>query len=653
MAQTLHEIMDKDKLYTMIYSGVENEDYFKLLYDMGIRDFLMSYHYIKEKKISMNKYEGLGIKFFIDSGAHTYQNDPKYQEYPLEYWESHLQSYLKWAEDNKEYIFAIASFDFENLVGSEKVKEWYNKYFEPFMLKTGIPVCFVWHQNSHADWEAYCQRYPYVGFSSVNTMGESIDLNEYSAKLKIAERHNSLVHGFGMTRTSFLPKLPFFTSDSTTWLVGLQYGEINFWKGTKMSRLKKDKWKGDYLPKLVALGLDKDKLLAEDTFEMIKANILPFIQAEKYIREKLKARMYWLKPKSVANDINDIEYPSVEWLDNPDDTWVEYATKFNISQEDPQLAKDLIADVTCIMNWENPEYEDFIQDVYKPELINSLHDTWVNKITSSDEEKIQDLQNFFTEVLEGKNDKLLVLGTNFDRQPKEREHYIEEDLEETVDLTPEQFAKEVGNCLPPGSEAPEIDELDDEIFSDRGLVAVRDEKGRFLKGQKKVRKPKNIYSEKYPKLVCNTCYASQNCPEFKEGYVCAFNKMFKRFDCRNTEDILEAMQGMVNMNMERMQRVAIFEMLDGGMPDGNLTAMIDQNMRLMMNMKQVMQQQEVVRQTRVVTADGTTTETTQVNSSQPGILERLFMSNLGKNKQTASGDEDINNIIEVDHKEVD
>ena len=190
--------------------------------------------------------------------------------------------------------------------------------------------------------------------------------------------------------------------------------------------------------------------------------------------------------------------------------------------------------------------------------------------------------------------------------------------------------------------------MDEEIFSDSGLVTVRDEKGRFVKGQKKIKKPKNVYSEKYPKLVCNTCYASQTCPEFKAGYVCAYNKMFKRFDCRNTEDILEAMQGMVNMNMERMQRVAIFEMLDGGIPNGVLTNMIDQNMRLMMNMKQVMQQQEVIRQTRVVKADGTTTETTHVQSNQPGILERMFMNRGNKKDEEEVLDDDV---IEVEGKE--
>lgn len=655
----LGDVIDKTRNFSMLYSGVEDDKNFNILYDLGIRNFLMSYHYVQSKNLDVAMYEDKGIKFLIDSGAFTYMSNPKYNDYTIEQWEAHIERYLEWAKAHRSIIFAIASLDLELLVGGDKVQEWNEKYFEPFMLETGIPVCFVWHhEGTKLSWEQYCQRYPYVGVSwgTDSYQDGTGGLKTGQRMLKVAEKYGAVVHGMAMTRTSLLTKLPFYTVDSTTWMVGVQYGEVNWWRGTKMSRLKKDKWKGEMLDEICnTLGRNRELLLAEDNAEMIRVNVQAFQKAEEYIQSRAKSKLYWLKPQATEQSINDIEYPPVEWLDNPSDDWEQYAKQFNINTdlEDKQMAMDLVIDITCIMNWNNPEYEDFINDVYTPELIKGLHDCWVNKVVGDDEARIEDLQKFFTECIEGRNDRLLTLGTNFDRVAKEREHYIEEDLEETVDLTPEQFAKEVGNCLPPGSEAPEIDELDDEIFSDRGLVAVRDEKGRFLKGQKKVRKPKNIYSEKYPKLVCNTCYASQNCPEFKEGYVCAFNKMFKRFDCRNTEDILEAMQGMVNMNMERMQRVAIFEMLDGGMPDGNLTAMIDQNMRLMMNMKQVMQQQEVVRQTRVVTADGTTTETTQVNSSQPGILERLFMSNLGKNKETSNGDDDINNIIEVDHKEVD
>lgn len=244
----LSQVMDYKVPFELIYSGVENDSYFDILYECGIRNFLMSYHYIQNKHISFAKrFENKKVRLFIDSGAHTYQNDPKYQEVTIDEWEKHLQKYLKWSERNKEYIFAIASFDFENLVGAEIVDEWNKKYFEPFMLRTGIPVCFVWHQNSYNSWEYYCKRYPYVGFSSVNTEGVAIELQEYREKLKTAEKHDAVVHGFGMTRTGMLTELPFYTSDSTTWLVGLQYGEVNYWNGSKMQRLKKDAWKGKYL----------------------------------------------------------------------------------------------------------------------------------------------------------------------------------------------------------------------------------------------------------------------------------------------------------------------------------------------------------------------------------------------------------------------
>ena len=191
----LNEVMNFGVPFELIYSGVENDSYFDILYDMGIRNFLMSYHYICNKHINMEKRfaDEKNIRLFIDSGAHTYQNDPKYSEYGVDYWEDHLKKYLRWAERNKKYIFAIANFDFENMVGDEVVNRWNREYFEPFMLRTGIPVCFVWHQNSYEDWDFYCKRYPYVGFSSVNTEGESISLNEYKDRIKTAEKNNSLV----------------------------------------------------------------------------------------------------------------------------------------------------------------------------------------------------------------------------------------------------------------------------------------------------------------------------------------------------------------------------------------------------------------------------------------------------------------------------
>lgn len=672
---TVVEGLDYSRPFRMIYSGVENEQYFQLLYDMGIRDFLMSYHYIKEKHISMNKFKDKNVKFFIDSGAHTYQNDPKYREYDIAYWENHLQGYLKWAEKNREYIFAIASFDFENLVGGDIVAKWYREYFEPFSQRTGIPVCYVWHQDSSQDWEHYCQRYKYVGFSSVNTQGEAIDLPEYVAKLNIASKYNALVHGFGMTRTAMLPKVPFYTCDSTTWLVGLQYGEINFWNNGKMSRLKKEKWKGEYLAKICELGVDRQKLLDEDPLEMVKANVKAFIEAEKFISVKLRPRMYWMKAKAVTQSLEDIEFPDETWLraELPPNLQ-DWAKKFNVNPdlEVSQLIT-ILQDLIIMLNWEDDKYKSFREQYFNEDYIQQIHDKWINTVVTDLDQKITDLQNFFKECVEGNNDKLLHYGTGFDRVAKERDTYIEEETHDLQDMTDDEvlFALENSGMLPAPSEsdvAPEISELDDEIFGNLDIVPVRDEKGRFVKGQKRVRKPKKIYSDKYPKLFCDTCYAAQTCPEYKQGMVCAFKKMFNRFNTRDMNDVMDAMNSMVEMNLQRLQRASLFEMLDGGIPTANVTNLINQNMALL---KQITDMntyapKEIIKQTKTVRSDGSSETVTQVSNggASGGILDRLFadLSNAGEEveepkdimaEKEALDEEVKNNAIDVEGKEVD
>ena len=64
----LREVMDLTRNFSMMYSGVEDESNFQILYDMGIRNFLISFHYVQKKHLSIQKYEEMGVKFFVDSG---------------------------------------------------------------------------------------------------------------------------------------------------------------------------------------------------------------------------------------------------------------------------------------------------------------------------------------------------------------------------------------------------------------------------------------------------------------------------------------------------------------------------------------------------------------------------------------------------------
>lgn len=655
---SLREVMDLERPFSMMFSGVEDDSNFQILYDMGIRNFLISFHYVQKKHLNTSKYEEMGVKFFVDSGAFTFISNLEFQDYTIEQWEKYIETYLRWIEKHQSIVFAFASLDLEYLVGGEQVQIWNEKYFEPFMLRTGIPVCFVYHDNAtKLTWEQYCQRYPYVGVSwgGLDTQGN--DLKYGMNKLKVAEKYGAVVHGMAMTQTALLTKLPFYTVDSTTWLVGLQYGEINFWTGKKMSRLKKDKWKGSMLPQVVAKGFNEQKLLDEDKEEMIKVNVHAFIEAEEFVQEKLKSRMYWLRPDSVERseeDLEFIEYPSPEWLDNAEneEDWEKYAKSFNISTEDKMTAINCIIDLTIFMNWENEDYQSIIQDIYKPELVKELHDMWVNRIVQSDEERVEDLKHFYTEVLLGKNDKLLVLGTNFDRMVKEREDYITDEEYETADVSEMDLQNTMMKYLPApveGSPAPEISDLDDEIFREEGIEPVRDEQGRFIKGQKQVLKPKKLYSNKYPKMACDSCINAQKCPEYKAGYACAYNKMFERFNTRDMGDIIQAMQGITEFSLVRLQRGMLTETMEGGLPDPNVTNMMNQTMGLLSQLQRMYEtgSQEVIRQTKIMRADGTQEMTTQVSNPQRGgILSQIF-GDMGSNKEDDKDSGNKDDIIDV------
>lgn len=643
----LREVMDLNRNFSMMYSGVEDDNNFQILYDMGIRNFLISFHYVQKKHLSVARYEEMGVKFFVDSGAFTFMSSIEHKDWTTEQWEKYIQSYLRWIEKHRTIVFAFANLDLEYLVGGDTVQKWNEEYFEPFMLRTGIPVCFVYHDNAtNLTWEQYCQRYPYVGISwgGIDTQGN--DLNYGTTRLKIAEKYGAVCHGMAMTHTALLTKLPFYTVDSTTWLVGLQYGEINFWTGQKMSRLKKDKWKGVMLSQIVAKGFDEQKLLDEDKEEMIKVNVHAFIEAEQFVQDRLKSRMYWLRPDKVErseSDLDSIEYPSVEWISasaNSADGWEEYAKSFNITTADETLAVNSIVDMTIFMNWYNDEYTEIRDTLYTSELVKELHDTWVNRIVSSDEERVEDLIDFYKECLLGKSDKLLVLGTNFDRLVKERDSYVDDTEYDYEDVSEMEISNLGAKYLPApkeGSSAPEIDDLDDEIFRENEIIPVRDENGHFLKGQRKVARPKKLYSNKYPKMACDMCVNAQTCPEYKAGYVCAYNKMFERYNTRDMGDIVQAMQGIANYSLVRLQRAMLNETMNGGLPDPAVSNLMTQAMGLMTQMQRLYEtgSQEVIKQTKVLRSDGTQETTTQVSNPQAGgILEKIFGDMSAKNDKS-------------------
>ncbi len=237
---------------------------------------------------------------------------------------------------------------------------------------------------------------------------------------------------------------------------------------------------------------------------------------------------------------------------------------------------------------------------------------------------------------------------------KERDEYITDEEYEDVDVSDMELNNTMSRYLPqkknPDDPAPEISELDDEIFRMEGIEPVRDANGRFLKGQKKVLKPKVMMSDKFPKMSCDRCFSAQKCPQYKAGYVCAYNEMFSRYSSRDQGDIIQAMQGITDFSLARLQKGMVQEMMGGGMPDPLVTQMMQQSMNYLQQMQRLyeMASPEVLRQTKVVRADGSQETTTEVtNPQRGGVLEKIF-GNMGADSNQK---DDIVDVVNEDLKE--
>lgn len=114
-----------------------------------------------------------------------------------------------------------------------------------------------------------------------------------------------------------------------------------------------------------------------------------------------------------------------------------------------------------------------------------------------------------------------------------------------------------------------------------------------------------------PRLSCNTCATGPECPEYKTGYVCAYEKAFKAFPSRDLDCVLELARYIVDRNKERLFRAMLSEQLvSGGSVDPEVTRLSE------VVLKQV---DHLIRlNSETVRAE------LSVSESNTGLLSRLF-----------------------------
>lgn len=71
-------------------------------------------------------------------------------------------------------------------------------------------------------------------------------------------------------------------------------------------------------------------------------------------------------------------------------------------------------------------------------------------------------------------------------------------------------------------------------------------------------------------ISCDNCYMFDKCPMYKRGYACGI-----KWDADRPQNPTEFMDFLINVQYDRVKRASVFEKVDGGVPDANLSSEMD------------------------------------------------------------------------------
>lgn len=289
------------------FSAIESQSHFDACVDAGVDRLLASYYALQKRNKNLLKdraRKNPKLKFFIDSGAHTFITDwEKFKDWTRDDFEKYVQNYVAWIRKNKKYIFCAVELDIDyclNMVltgnkdatvGTTIVESWQKQYFQP-LEKEGIPIVYVWHEERQLQgWEEMCQKFAYVGLP-----GElSKEKNFYQFR-NIATKYSVKVHGFGATKQIDYSEAGWYSVDSTSWKSGEMYGVFIDWdeKAERLLFIAKDrKMRHLYKDKMLKAGCDADAIIDDTDYKAItKWNLIQCNGVHMYYRKKYRKRIF-------------------------------------------------------------------------------------------------------------------------------------------------------------------------------------------------------------------------------------------------------------------------------------------------------------------------------------------------------------------------
>jgi hypothetical protein len=273
------------------------ETFIDLLIANGVKRMLISYFMLQQKQVRNirnffgNKWSD-DLDIFLDSGAFSAYT----QGVPID-----LHQYMNFLNFNKDYLTVYALLD----VMGDSAKTMENLRI---MEEAGLKPLAVYQLASESwdDLEKLCETHDYIALGGMVASEKFKDKNVLKKYLNrafsVGMQYKTKFHAFGVTSSDILLNFPFYSADSTTWLVGGRSGAVMIFDKEKMKPINyKDKEIYRYKDYIEALGVKyEDVVNPRDWKARNTVNIKTMLNLEKFINERQKP--YWDDSREINSE---------------------------------------------------------------------------------------------------------------------------------------------------------------------------------------------------------------------------------------------------------------------------------------------------------------------------------------------------------------
>lgn len=173
---------------------------------------LLSYYYVRSHNSPRREFEaraGVGLKTFIDSGAYSAHNTGKTIT---------VQGYTKWLQNNESCCCAYANLD---VIGDVEAT-WDN---QRYMEERGLNPLPCFHFGEPEEYlDRYLAEYDYLALGGC--VGVPLPQKVRWFDWVWSKVKDQRLHAFGQTSARLLFRYPWYSADSTSWLLQAAMGGI-------------------------------------------------------------------------------------------------------------------------------------------------------------------------------------------------------------------------------------------------------------------------------------------------------------------------------------------------------------------------------------------------------------------------------------------